>query len=580
MKNLNDDKSTIPKYLEELVKPTPLSVAKLISVWDGLSVETQIIVLTEYLNHHPKRYLRKFLCIADKSNNLYVKHLVANIKNKYYLFDSVGDDDFGTKIVLKSNLCEGKIVSSKSFDGKTLTPKLLFENDYNTILKFICNFSKWDFRFSIPEFITYYYLNKTELNRFSEDDIFDFLSEYFDSTHFRNSFGISPLWQISEYGNCLLWSCDELRIEVKLIWNLLKYAEGDTINLIKHNLPNLDNKLVETFFELYKTIEDKWIISSILKNNKLLLFGVRKSIFESNNYDLETRFAAANANLNISHSDFGEIINKPNEIRIKLIYILNHSEDIDFCILWATVDFLNSSIVKKFLENDKDYLENNLFQIFGVDNISFRLTKISDYQKRIIVNRLRIYEISKLITPWKLNIEDDLSPSQLTQIKFPKEIDFLNTPIKTDSTWEQFEHFMKCWDSAIADKPHLENVLECFWSLEMNKYTCRLLFFTTIPQSSFNVTSFNILSNINDNIKMIYENANDIRISVAESKTNGAIRFEQIKCTGDSISNKLNDILIKNEINLNNRVNTLFLLVSCLVSLFIGFVLCWIAIGK
>ena len=580
METFNDNKSIIPKYLEELVKPTPLSVARLVAAWEGLSVETQITILTEYLNTHPKRYLINILYIADKSCNLYVKQLSAKIKTGKNIFETDFDINLSNNFGINSNICQSEIISSRFSDGKLLTPKLLFETDYNTIINFIFNFSSFNFRFSIPEFILYYYSNNSEPNRFTEDDIFDFLSEYFDSIHFKYSFSINPRWQISNYGNYLGWSGDEFRIEVKCIWNLLKYVKNDTSDLILQNLPNLDNESVDVFYEFYNILDDKWIAKRILKNNRLLLYGVRKSIFESNSYDLETRIAAASVNLNVSYNEFSDIISKPQDIKFESVYILNSSADVDLCIFWATVDILNSSTAKKLFETNYNDVSKNFGQVIGAENISFRLKNINDNHKNIIINRLRIYEIAKIITPWNFNGENDLFPSRLEKLKFPTEIDFFNFPIKTDSTWKQFEHFIKCWDAEILDKPHLENVLECFWSLEMKKYTCRLVFPTTIPQSSFNVTSFNMIREMKDSILKVVNDRNiglENMLFKIEEKIINKIKFQDdcLKELSKSIEEN-NQCL--NALNYNItilKIKFLVFFVFVTVSFFVGFGLHW-----
>ena len=529
MQNLNENKSTIPKYLEELVKPTPLSVARLVAAWEGFSVETQFTILTEYLNNHPKRYLIKILYLADKSCNLYLKHLSAKIKIGNHILDADFDINPSKKIDIESSIYKSEIISRRFPDGQVLTPKLLFETDYNTIINFISNFSSAESRFSIPEFIMYYYSNKSEPIDFTEDDIFDFLSEYFYSEYFNYSFLKYPRWQISNYGNYLGWSGDELRIEVKCIWNLLKYVKNDTIDLILKYLPNLDNDGVDVFYEFYNILDDKWIAKKILQNNRLLLYGVRKSIFESNSYDLETRIAAASVNLNVSYNEFSDIISKPQDIKFESVYILNRSDDVDLCIFWATVDILNSIKAKNFFETYSNDDFKNFGRAIGAENISFRLKNINENHKNIIINRLRIYEIATIITPWNSNGENDLFPIRLEKVKFPTEIDFFNFPIKTDSTWKQFEHFIKCWDAEILDKPHLENVLECFWSLEMKKYTCRLLFPTTISQSSFNVTSFNMIREMKDSILKVVNDRNiglENMLFKIEEKMLNKIRFQ------------------------------------------------------
>jgi len=76
---VNDEVARLPDHLAPLLEPTPSSVAKLIAAWDGLNIESQVLLLTELDKVGLPDYLNeKILVKALGSANAYVRYLAAS----------------------------------------------------------------------------------------------------------------------------------------------------------------------------------------------------------------------------------------------------------------------------------------------------------------------------------------------------------------------------------------------------------------------------------------------------------------------------------------------------------------------
>jgi hypothetical protein len=69
--------SAVPPHLRPLVEDTPGSRLRLLAAWDGLSVDSQIIVLTALRGSYPGVIPENFAQKALASPNAYVRYLAA-----------------------------------------------------------------------------------------------------------------------------------------------------------------------------------------------------------------------------------------------------------------------------------------------------------------------------------------------------------------------------------------------------------------------------------------------------------------------------------------------------------------------
>ena len=80
--------TVVPEHLQELLRPTPSGVMKLLAAWDGLAPESQILVLAEKKKHPGPAYLyRQVIEKALTSPNAFVRYTAAR---EIHLSD--GDD--------------------------------------------------------------------------------------------------------------------------------------------------------------------------------------------------------------------------------------------------------------------------------------------------------------------------------------------------------------------------------------------------------------------------------------------------------------------------------------------------------
>jgi hypothetical protein len=74
----NQAEISVPAYLQELVQPTPSGTAKLIAAWDGLTSETQILMLAAKKKHPGPAYLyHQILEKAVSSDSGFVRYMAA-----------------------------------------------------------------------------------------------------------------------------------------------------------------------------------------------------------------------------------------------------------------------------------------------------------------------------------------------------------------------------------------------------------------------------------------------------------------------------------------------------------------------
>jgi hypothetical protein len=71
----------IPAHLRELINPTPSGFAKLLAAWDGLSTESQILLMSEIKRCNPPNYLMERLRkVALKNSNPFIRYLKDKIQ--------------------------------------------------------------------------------------------------------------------------------------------------------------------------------------------------------------------------------------------------------------------------------------------------------------------------------------------------------------------------------------------------------------------------------------------------------------------------------------------------------------------
>lgn len=410
MQNLNENKSSLPKYLEELVQPTPLSVEKLIAAWDGLSFETKLMILSEYIPNYPVDCKLRICLLVIKSNNIYLRFLAHEIgKNVLDINLPKETSELFTKLKTIGESDESNLISGKDvvIYGFKCTPDEFF-NLSDT--ERIHNISRVKGNGEqVAEFINYYYKNQLRFPRITENHILDILRQYFGGKIFNeyrsNEMSYDGLTQFSKGEDILA------------LWNLVPVVSENIAYILIQNLPaesgfkNFTKDLIPRLPEKYLI----WFLSN--KNNYASDF--RKSIFASDVYSKSVKEAAISCNFSLMDYEFREIVKYEPKKRFEVIQNLVFAGDLSVCIKKAMIDLLR-------LEKDVDYT----LLAYCEQDINRKLRNLSPEHQLYHLNIIRIYEIAKRILPW--------NQKDAREINFEGEFDFLNINTKGLNTWEIF----------------------------------------------------------------------------------------------------------------------------------------------
>ncbi len=429
MQNLNDDKSTIPKYLEELVKPTPLSVEKLLAAWDGLSFETQLTILSEYVSTYPQHYRNKICLKSISSKNEYVRLVSKNIG----IFPNYKD----SSLLVSSNyylpkwcipLPDNPIYSPEKFLNLNQIERLI-------IVSTIDGFGE-----EIAGIVKYYYTHRENLKNTSEEQVFDILCEYFKGSGFdRYKSGEMSFDGYDEF----------LKGEaIAAFWELIPIVSESIAYLLIENLPAKSG--FKSFTEdIIPNLPEKyfiWFLSN--KNNHVSEF--RKSIFKSDDYSHKIKEAAICCHFCLNEYEFLEIVKCDTKKRLSVIESLVFASDMSICCLKAVADLLR-------LETDVDYMSIRICN----QNVSRKFNQISSEYQSYQLNLIRLYEIAKRILPWK--------ETNQREFNFPSEVGFLKFDTTGLNTWEIFVKIKEKFDLAYKSDDEITIVLDKLVDVEESR---------------------------------------------------------------------------------------------------------------
>ena len=420
MQNLNENKSTIPKYLEELVKPTPLSVEKLLAAWDGLSFETQLMILSEYVSNFPQHYRHKICLKSISSKNDYVRLISKNIGN----FSNYKD----TSLLVSSNYYLPKWCIPLP-DNPIYSPEKFL--NLNQIERLIIVSTLDGFGEHISNIVKYYYTNRLTFENTSEEQIFDILCEYFKGSGLKNY--KSGEMSFDGYDEFLKGE------EIAAIWNLIPIVSESIAYLLIENLP-ANSGFTSFTKDIIPNLPEKylvWFLSN--KNNHVSEF--RKSIFKSDTYSNKIKEAAICCHFYLNEYEFSEIIKYDTKKRFGIIDALVFAGDLDICSIKAISDLLR-------LETDIDYMSIRICN----KNVSRKFIEISSESQPYQANLIRLYEIAKRILPW-----DEINPREYN---FPIEVGLLKIDTSGLNTWEIFVKMKEQFDWAYKFDDEITIILD------------------------------------------------------------------------------------------------------------------------
>jgi len=432
MQTLNENKSTIPKYLEELVKPTPLSVTKLLAAWDGLSDETKIMIMYEYVSSYPIDYKVRVCLNAIKSGNIYLRHLAHEIGTNVFDFNLSGEtSELLNKIRFISERDESKLVSGRDvvIYGLKCTPEEFFNLSESERL---CNISRIKgYGKQVSEFIQYYYQNRIKFPQVSENNIYDILCQYLTGKSF-DKYKSNKMY----FDGFDEFSKGE---DVLALWNLVGIVNEKTAYLLIKYLPS-ESGFNDFTTDIIQNLPEKYLVSFLgNQNNNVSWF--RKSIFDSSSYSQNVKDAAICCHFYLSEQEFLNIVKYDTQKRLSIIEKLVFAYDIDICIFKAISDLL-------MLEKNVDYMSIK----FCKEHVERSLKRLSPEFQVYKVNLLRLYEIAKRILPW-----NETTPREFN---FPNEVKLLKFDTVGLNTWEIFIKIKEIFEFSYKNNDKISIVLD------------------------------------------------------------------------------------------------------------------------
>lgn len=426
--------TAVPEHLQELVQPTPSGTAKLIAAWDGLTPESQILILADKERQSGPAYLyHRVLEKALKSENAYVRYLAA----REYDFDY---DDHEKAVQQQIENDPDPLVRYAILESTwgTSDPEL-YDSDKFFALPHEARLAKVRRLTSdgktIAELISHAVDNQLKDGKVSEIELFEILTDYLNKPEFKSAYVKDRLSY--DGGDAYLRGRD-----IESLWELvLKVPEGIAHEIIEH-LPERAGLSSGIPKKVLKEMSDHQLMTLLFRED-IGLENVRKTVFfDSGKTDEDgkdvakemLRGAAIYRNFDLTNEEFADILAKPKKQRVRDLEDLGQSaEDLRLCLYEAIYDAR--------------------FKSPSMRNFERKLTQLKGWQRQEQLKELKLYRLAAQVVPWKKNVKGD-PPSD--------ELAFLKDVIVEGDTWATFMAFSDEWDKQYQRK-RLEKHLPAIW---------------------------------------------------------------------------------------------------------------------
>jgi hypothetical protein len=434
---------SLPAYLAELLQPTPSGVAKLIAAWDGLSTESQILVLTKLDESQFSSYWDEKIRIkALGSENPYVRYLAA--RRFSFLDKKQSEEIYGKSETEKMEAVKKRIEEDPA-------PLVRYSTlEQNSVVPFFLtkDYAGPDYFFSLPQearlakvrclggwgekivnLISHSVDHQLKDGTVSEIELFEILSDYLNNPGFSAHYKSDEL-SYDGYGEYLKGK------DIVALWNLvLKVPERISYVLIQ-KLPEeagLQSSIPE---DVINGLNDRQL-AELLYRKDIGLEKLRKKIFfEANEERWDVKNAASSYNFNLTYQEFAQILAKPQKEKLVDLRYLTSANGLSLCLYEAIHDAL-------FISEDWEHGE------FAIRSFGRRLSELQDYERDKEIRELRLYSLAKRSVPWNKS-KDAYPPTG--------ELEFLTKSIVEGDTWATFMAFSAAWGMQ-RDSSNLERYL-------------------------------------------------------------------------------------------------------------------------
>jgi hypothetical protein len=410
-----DPASFIPEHLRELLAPTPSAMAKLLALWDGLSLETRLALMTEKRRSPEPAYLyEELLARAAASRNPYERYLA----NKELRVGHLDDDP--EPLVRYARLEDAD--ADLAFYAED--PERFFALPHGARLALLRNRSG-DHE-AVARLIRHALVASLPKREVSELELFELLSDYLNGPGFaagnsvRDAAGLHELWH-------LVTALPE-SLSFALLEALPEPADQTGI----------PDAVLAALSDAQKT--------ALLARPDIRLSSLRRQVLAGEppadgemalEHDI-LRSAAVRHNLELDDTAFGQLLRQPEPKRSADLRLLaENARDLEACFYAAIGDALAA------LEQDAAAARQAC---------EAALRPLPPVERTLATRRLRLYRLAAAAEPWA----KDSAPTPL-----PASLAFLASSLVAGEPWATFMLFAKAWErqGSLAAERHLPPAL-------------------------------------------------------------------------------------------------------------------------
>ena len=417
----------VPAYVEELMQATPSGIRKLLAAWDGLSPETQILILSRFDEvKAPPHLVRRVYIKALDSSNAYVRYLAAR---KFRFERHLSEEERALKEriendrepLVKYALLENPSSLSVMYDDAFKDADSFFalpQEARLAKLRLIVGGGKW-----IAELISEAVDKHLKEGTVSEVELYEILADYLTKSTFRERY--TDIQQTYDGYNEYTKGSD-----IESLWELVPKLPASLSILLIENLPEGSGLKTEIPKDVIDAMTDTQL-ELLLSRKDIGLKELRKKLFwEEGDRNERIRSASIRVNFSLDNDEFSRILAKPAKERIPILEDLGMmARDLRLCIYDAIHDALFASDTSLF-GGDYEYA------LLARDQLKRRLGELEDWERESELTDLRLYRLAQSTVPWDSK-KTGSSPSGV--------LEFLAEEIVAGDTWATFMAFSKAW---------------------------------------------------------------------------------------------------------------------------------------
>lgn len=410
----------VPDHLAPLLQPTPSGVLKLSAAWDGLTVESQILILTTVKAHRfPPPLARQVRLSALQSANPYIRYLAAReflygeeSEGEATLYPHIRDDP---SPLVRSCLFERDLAE---FSGQPNYPENFFQLPQEArlaIMRSTCGSGR-----EIAQLVTYALTRQVREGAASEVELFEILCDYVTSPRFKQRYSRTH----SDQAFAAL-----LQDDLSCLWDLILQLPEESAQLLIQHLPTLADPENGVPFRILEQLTSEQLCT-LLDREDIQLRAFRKHIFfhRSEEEDFLLRGAALRHHFTLTYQEFVDIIKQPVEACESLLEELSRARDLDLCLAEAVHDVLLLSNNYHGARDAKESFQQRFAKV--------KRQKSERAQQPTELQALLLYRLAKTVVPWETEVDDPPLSADFA---------FLADLIISRDTWGTFMAFAEAW---------------------------------------------------------------------------------------------------------------------------------------